>query len=130
MAALVARLGMQWQRTSIRKVIRPCSKDMAPGAIIGLRGSMVKFESRSRHLEVCTFAAPRPFYINRQIMMALRTLGVPDETFLDIYANVGNGLDSIEHGGRAAEQVRSQVAYASLPRCCKRVSAMARLKRD
>ena len=99
----------QQPHTHVR--VRVCSKDMAPGAIIGLRGSMVKFESHSRHLEVCTFAAPLPFSLNRQIIMALRTLGVPDETFLDIYAGVVERLDCIEVGGRDAERVRLRVCW-------------------
>jgi hypothetical protein len=80
---------------------------MKPGAIIGLRPSMVKFESQSCHLEVCTFAMPLVFYLNRQIILALRTLGIPDRVFVSIYRNIVNCLDAIRGGGKKGLEVRS-----------------------
>jgi hypothetical protein len=79
---------------------------MKPGAIIGLRPTMVKFESKSRHLEVCTFAMPLVFSLNRQIIMALRTLGISDTVFLDIYHSIVKRLDAIRDGGQEALDVR------------------------
>jgi hypothetical protein len=82
-----------------------CSPQMKPGATIGLRPSMVKFDSQSRHLEVCTFAMPLVFSLNRQIIMALRTLGISDEVFVDMYHSIVERLDAIRDGGGEALDV-------------------------
>jgi hypothetical protein len=51
-----------------------------------LRKSMVKFEGSEIHqqLEVCSFSKPMPCYLNRQVITLLSTLGISDQTFIDL----------------------------------------------
>jgi hypothetical protein len=88
---------------------------MKAGATIGLRPSMVKFDSQSRHLEVCTFAMPLVFSLNRQIIMALRTLGISDEVFVDMYHSIVERLDAIRDGGGEALDVCLLFLFLFLP---------------
>lgn len=48
---------------------------------LSLRGSMLKFESENRMLNVTKWSESMPCYLNREIISLLSTLGVKDETF-------------------------------------------------
>lgn len=53
------------------------------GDAVYLRPSMTKFESPARDIEVCeAFAAPKPCFLNRNLVCVLETLGVPAAVFL------------------------------------------------
>ena len=49
---------------------------------IAIRPSMCKFYSEDTSLEVCSFAKHKPAYLNRQIILLLHGLGVPEDVFL------------------------------------------------
>lgn len=51
---------------------------------ICLRPSMVKFEGKYRDLEILDYNKYRGGYLNRQIILLLVTLGVPDKVFRDL----------------------------------------------
>ncbi|CAG9327586.1 unnamed protein product [Blepharisma stoltei] len=55
--------------------------DTLTGSVVYLRPSQVKFESKIRDLELLNPAEFRFGYLNRQLIMLLSTLGVPDSTF-------------------------------------------------
>ncbi|KAM1295499.1 hypothetical protein ACFX2H_015291 [Malus domestica] len=48
---------------------------------LSLRGSMLKFESKNRMLNVTKWTDSSPCYLNREIIILMSTLGVKDETF-------------------------------------------------
>jgi RNA-dependent RNA polymerase len=48
---------------------------------LSLRGSMLKFESQNRMLNVTKWSDSMPCYLNREIISLLSTLGVEDEVF-------------------------------------------------
>nr|AJA90770.1 RNA-dependent RNA polymerase 2 [Ephedra trifurca] len=48
---------------------------------LSLRPSMLKFNSDNRTLDVLNWSKPLPCYLNREIIILLSTLGVPDESF-------------------------------------------------
>ncbi|KAJ8753540.1 hypothetical protein K2173_022781 [Erythroxylum novogranatense] len=48
---------------------------------LSLRGSMLKFESENRMLNVTSWSESLPCYLNREIISLLSTLGVKDEIF-------------------------------------------------
>uniref|UniRef100_A0A2P2JZ95 RNA-dependent RNA polymerase n=1 Tax=Rhizophora mucronata TaxID=61149 RepID=A0A2P2JZ95_RHIMU len=48
---------------------------------LSLRGSMLKFESENRMLNVIKWSKSMPCYLNREIISLLSTLGVKDEIF-------------------------------------------------
>ena len=53
------------------------------GDAVYLRPSMTKFESPARDIEVCeAFAAPKPCFLNRNLVCVLETLGVGPSVFL------------------------------------------------
>lgn len=53
-----------------------------------LRPSMCKFELQTPDarcfVEVCTYSCPRPAFLNRQIILLLNSLGVPDRVFIEM----------------------------------------------
>ncbi|KAJ4841082.1 hypothetical protein Tsubulata_048259 [Turnera subulata] len=49
---------------------------------LSLRGSMHKFESENRMLNIASWSEVMPCYLNREIVSLLSTLGVKDEAFL------------------------------------------------
>ena len=51
---------------------------------IVLRGSMIKFKSINPWLEVIRCATYSPGLLNRQVIILLNTLGVPEKVFMDI----------------------------------------------
>lgn len=51
---------------------------------LSLRGSMGKFESENRMLNVTKWSVAMPCYLNREIISLLSTLGVKDEVFLEM----------------------------------------------
>uniref|UniRef100_A0A7N0VFB0 RNA-dependent RNA polymerase n=2 Tax=Kalanchoe fedtschenkoi TaxID=63787 RepID=A0A7N0VFB0_KALFE len=51
---------------------------------LSLRRSMLKFESKSRMLNVTKWTEPMPCYLNREIVSLLSTLGVDDTVFEDM----------------------------------------------
>lgn len=55
---------------------------------IAIRPSMIKFSSGDSDLEVCSFAKYKPAYLNRQIILLLCGLGVPQHVFLDMQKEV------------------------------------------
>ena len=97
---------------------------MPRGALIGLRPSMIKFESATRNLEVCTHSRCLPVFVNRQVILALITLGVPDSVFMDMYTEFVRSLDQLLQGGAAALAVRS-VQYLDPARCCTRSTVLS-----
>lgn len=50
-----------------------------------LRASMRKFDSRHSVLEIVTYSQRRPFYMNRQLIMILESLGVPQSVFVRMH---------------------------------------------
>jgi hypothetical protein len=59
-----------------------------------LRPSMRKFELQTPDarcfVEVCTFSCPRPAFLNRQIILLLNSLGVPDSVFIEMQVRHAN----------------------------------------
>eukprot|EP00892_Ulva_mutabilis_P008486 jgi/Ulvmu1/6009/UM026_0135.1 len=87
---------------------------MAPGALVGVRPSMKKFESADLAVEVCALARPMPAFVNRQLIMALLSLGIPDSVFEEKFHVHVQQLDKLVSGGDAALTVLRQMgAYAA-----------------
>jgi RNA-dependent RNA polymerase len=58
-------------------------KPELPGRLAELRPSQVKFIANEFFLEVVRGATFTQGYLNRQIILLLNCLGVPDETFMN-----------------------------------------------
>jgi hypothetical protein len=82
-------------------------REMAPGALVGIRPSMRKFGCRALSVEVCCVARVLPCVINRQVMMALLTLGVPTHALWQLYTAHVKGLEHLLAGGAEALRVCS-----------------------
>lgn len=54
---------------------------------LSLRGSMLKFESKNRMLNITKWSDALPCYLNREIVILLSTLGVEDKAFEDLLDN-------------------------------------------
>ena len=54
------------------------------GSQICLRPSMKKFEARNTKLEIANKGRKLPFFLNRQMIVILETLGLPSENFLSL----------------------------------------------
>nr|XP_022298525.1 RNA-dependent RNA polymerase 2-like isoform X1 [Crassostrea virginica] len=53
-----------------------------------IRSSMKKFESDSRNLEILEVTRPGRLHLNRQVIMLLSGLGVPDHVFLNLQEEI------------------------------------------
>lgn len=53
------------------------------GRLIQVRKSQIKFPSESRKLEIIRCATFSQGYLNRQVIMLMSALGVPDDIFID-----------------------------------------------
>ena len=73
--------------------------------MIALRPSMIKFESDTRNLEVCEYSRHKVLYLNRQIIMGLLSLGVPERVFLDMFQELTHRLNKLIEGGEPALQM-------------------------
>ena len=69
-----------------------CQDPNIPDNYVCIRGSMRKFESNHRRLELLQTSRPQAVYLNHQIIMLLSNLGVPDEIFLDLQQRVLDNL--------------------------------------
>lgn len=70
--------------------------DMLPrnGPIkVALRPSMKKFDCQHKALEIVGYAKRLPLFLNRQIIMLLSGMGVPDEPFEEMQRNLLRSLD-------------------------------------
>lgn len=88
---------------------------------IEVRPSMEKFKGRCLDIGIVRCATPSPAYLNRQIIMMLSCLDVPDEIFLKkidnvlknlnarhIYKNVMKTVET--HLGNELEEVKTEEA--------------------
>jgi hypothetical protein len=91
-------------------------REMAEGALVGIRPSMKKFGCENLSVEVCCVARVLPCSINRQIIMALLTLGISAETFLDMYEVHVHHLDHLLRGGPMALKVGFLISSLVLSR--------------
>lgn len=64
-----------------------------PNLKLELRRSMVKFRTAETPLEVCDISRNRPCFLNRQIIVLLSTLGVPDQSFINMQESFISDLD-------------------------------------
>ena len=77
-------------------------RGMRPGALVGIRPSMKKFESPDLAVEVCSFARPMPAAINRQLIITLLSLGVDSTVFEQKFQAHVKHLDQLLQGGQEA----------------------------
>lgn len=71
----------------------PLEKD---GDVLCIRPSQRKFDAPDSHLEIVkTVKNPSPGYLNRQIILLLSTLGVPDDVFIPLQDKMRNDINSI-----------------------------------
>lgn len=71
---------------------------------IYVRNSMNKFDSDHYRLEICSYAASHPGFLNRQIILILNSLGIGDEVFLNLQKNMIEELRMTLNSELAAEQ--------------------------
>ena len=60
---------------------------------IAIRPSMTKFSSKDTIIEVCSIARYNPAFLNRQIILLLSGLGVPNKVFIDLQDRMLELLD-------------------------------------
>lgn len=78
------------------------------GKKLALRKSMVKHETDASPLEVAGKSARRPAFTNREIILLLSALGVPNEVFFELQEQFLEQLmDMVEDPARAIEFLRS-----------------------
>ena len=68
---------------------------------------MWKFDSNTLSVEVCSVSKVMPCYINRQIIMALLSLGVSGSVFWRMYTQFVAELDLLLEGGPDALPVHN-----------------------
>lgn len=88
---------------------------MIAGALVGMRQSMSKFDSKTLSVEVCSVAKVMPCYINRQVIMALLSLGIHKDVFWNMYVEFVKELDRLLEGGPLALMVRPPELQFTLP---------------
>lgn len=74
------------------------------------RPSMEKFPSRHLELEILNVACYRPGYLNRQFIILLSTLGIPDQVFLNLQHQAILSCKSLK---TSKEELKKRALYAS-----------------
>lgn len=67
------------------------------GKCVQLRPSQIKFESQHRMLEVIRVAKYSPINLNRQAILILSSLGVPDEVFISLHDDMVRDIDAMHN---------------------------------
>ncbi|ONI10959.1 hypothetical protein PRUPE_4G078800 [Prunus persica] len=62
---------------------------------LSLRKSMCKFQSNNTTLDVLKWSKYQPYFLNREVITLLSTLGVPDDVFMEKQKQVLNQLDGV-----------------------------------
>lgn len=75
------------------------------GRIINIRPSMDKFPSQHRNIEVISWAKSIPAHLNRQLILILSDLGVPDEVFLEAQATALQRVHAVKQLGDSKSPV-------------------------
>ncbi|KAG0093757.1 hypothetical protein BGZ93_001926 [Podila epicladia] len=78
------------------------------GNQVEIRRSMKKFDVDHYVLEVIKTSAFTPSYLNRQIIILLSALGVPDKVILDLKNAMVRNLDRLEHDEEIAKRMLVQ----------------------
>lgn len=60
-----------------------------------LRKSMIKFDAKFSHLEVCSLGKHVPYFLNRNVILLLHCHGVSEYTFLTLQREMLDGLDAM-----------------------------------
>lgn len=98
-ASLNIKTGPQPSAFQIRfagcKGVVAVNPHMPAGVKLQIRPSMRKFESNHLQLEVCQAARRFPGHLNREIILLLDTLGVPERVFLDLQKKMLEDIDAI-----------------------------------
>ena len=85
---------------------------------IAIRPSMCKFYSQDTSLEICSFARFKPAYLNRQIILLLHGLGVPDTVFLELQQGMilqaKRSMDDEDSAIKFIQQYNDQGIYSDL----------------
>ncbi|KAK2660521.1 hypothetical protein Ddye_007054 [Dipteronia dyeriana] len=92
------------------KGVVACWPAKGDGIRLSLRDSMNKFISKHTILEVCSWTRLQPGFLNRQIIILLSTLGVPDEMFWKMQTLMISKLNQM--------LVDTDVAYDVLTESC------------
>ncbi|KAF8976911.1 hypothetical protein BGZ46_007836, partial [Entomortierella lignicola] len=79
-----------------------------PGKRVEIRPSMIKFEVNHKVLEVIKTSAFIPSYLNRQIIILLSAIGVPDKVILDLKNRMVQDLERIETDEKIAASTLAQ----------------------
>ncbi|GBC00471.1 hypothetical protein RclHR1_03870011 [Rhizophagus clarus] len=76
------------------------------GDVLCIRESQRKFEAPDPHLEIVkTVKNPSLGYLNRQIILLLSTLGIPDDVFIPLQDEMRNDIDSITTDANKAREI-------------------------
>ncbi|KAH0985408.1 hypothetical protein GBA52_012585 [Prunus armeniaca] len=62
---------------------------------LSLRKSMCKYQSNNTTLDVLKWSKYQPYFLNREVITLLSTLGVPDDVFMEKQKQVLNQLDGV-----------------------------------
>ncbi|KAG8818545.1 hypothetical protein FRC18_012430 [Serendipita sp. 400] len=93
-----------------------CVDPRLEGRVVTIRGSMNKFQSDDRQIEISrAFDRPTPMYLNRPLVMLLETLNVGLEPFMDLQRvavqETRSAATSIESAARLLEKYGLGTAY-------------------
>ncbi|CAG8546813.1 1547_t:CDS:10 [Diversispora eburnea] len=77
------------------------------GEMLCLRKSQIKFPAPvSRNLEICKVVKnPLPAHLNRQIIMILSALGIPDDVFLSLQDRMRDDIDKMMKNPEKAKEI-------------------------
>ena len=75
-----------------------------------LRDSMDKFDSQREIVEICKIGSTVPYYLNRHVILLLKSHQVPDSTFHALQNEMLGGLDAMLHDGRKAMRMLPRLA--------------------
>jgi RNA-dependent RNA polymerase len=81
-----------------------------------LRRSMIKFKAEYEQIEICSLGKTAPYYLNRNVILLLVDMGVPQNVFISLQSKMIQDLDDMLVDGKKALYVlpRLSVTEAEL----------------
>jgi hypothetical protein len=80
--------------------------DRLEGDVMCVRKSMDKFTSSHTNIEVCSWSRPIPAHLNKQVIIILSALGVPDDVFIDAQNDALSRVSAALESMKGSQKVR------------------------
>jgi RNA-dependent RNA polymerase len=100
-----------------QSIVNQCANVSSGGEDVDLvlrKPSMVKFDAKFEHLEICRIGTRVPYYLNRNVIFLLVHHGVRDSVFLKMQKKMLADLDAMLKSHQRAEKILPRLSIADV----------------